>query len=271
MLEWTCEWVESLPSTNETLKRRLEAGEPLASGTVLAARAQTEGRGRSGRTWFSGSGRDLTFSFVLRTPADPQRRTSLSLAVALGVAEWLAGRSIRRVGTKWPNDVWAGDRKICGILAEQVSGSDVEPPIVVGVGINVNMTREEAVAIDRPATSMRLETGRTYRVETLLPTLLEVLSDWIERWESGGFPALRSAWERLCLFQGQTVTVRDGSRRVSGRLSGFGEYGELLLRTEPGMIKPVWSGDVAITSGSSFEGESAASTSEREPTGRAGP
>ena len=237
------EWHERLTSTNTVLLERLKEGEELDSGFVLAAREQTEGRGRYERKWVSEKGGNLAFSFLLRTEVGVPQVLSLPQAVALGVGEALGDFGIE-AWVKWPNDLLAGERKICGILAEREGEG-----LVVGVGVNVNMGAEEAEGIDRPATSMRIESGREFAVGGLLERVLERLPAWIEAWEKGGFGALREAWTARCVGLGEGVEVGEARERLEGILEGFGEAGQMLLRQAGGRVREVWSGDVELLEG----------------------
>ena len=162
---------------------------------------------------------------------------SLPMAAALGVAAYLQACGVA-AQTKWPNDVLVGGRKICGILAERGEA------VVLGIGLNVNMDADEAAAIDRPATSLRIETGEERAVEVVLDELLIHLGEWVGRWEKGGFAALREAWEGRCANMGEYVEVGEDADRRTGVVLGFGAAGQLLLREDDGTRAEVWAGDV---------------------------
>ncbi len=240
------EWHDKLGSTNTVILDWRRAGRQLPSGFVLAACEQSAGRGRYERRWHSRPGRDLTFSFLVLTRVGFPQAASISMATALAAAHALETFGIG-AWTKWPNDILVKERKIGGILAEQ---SDVSPPrgnaLVVGMGINVNSTKTETAVFDKPATSVLLETGREYKVETVLERVLEALSEWIDRWEEGGFAAIKEEWDARCVGVGNDVTVVEANDRRSGVLGGFGKDGQLLLRCRDGAIREVWSGDVAF-------------------------
>jgi BirA family biotin operon repressor/biotin-[acetyl-CoA-carboxylase] ligase len=232
------EWHDQITSTNTVLLERLRLGQALPSGFVLAAREQTAGRGRQGRSWISRPGRDLTFSVLMRTAAGYPALLSLPMAAALGVAAALEEYGVHG-RTKWPNDVQVSGRKICGILAER-EGSG----LVVGIGVNVNAEAADLARLDRPATSLRLETGREYPVESVLDRVLAHLAVWTEHWEEAGFAGLRQAWLARCVGLGEPVAVQVGAVLRRGILAGFGPDGELLLTTADGAVQPVWSGEV---------------------------
>ena len=215
----------------------MREGRDLPDGYVLAARAQTAGRGRYQRRWLVQPGRNLTFSTLLRCQVPPMQLLSLPMAASLGVVEYLEAIGLA-AHTKWPNDVLMGGRKICGILAERGAG------VVLGIGLNVNMDADEAAAIDRPATSMRIETGCEYAVEAVLDDLLKHLAAWIGRWEQGGFAALREAWGARCANIGEYVEVGEATDRRTGLVLGFGDAGQLLLREDDGTWGEVWAGDL---------------------------
>jgi BirA family transcriptional regulator, biotin operon repressor / biotin---[acetyl-CoA-carboxylase] ligase len=232
------QWYDRLPSTNSFLREKLELEPQLPSGTAVAARDQTQGRGRRGRSWLSSANENLAFSFFLRGYCEPQKLPSAAMASAIAMAELLRQEKIR-ADLKWPNDVLVNGRKICGILSEGVSGG-----LIVGIGLNVNM--QETGLIDQPATSMLIETGSRRNIDELLRKLLPILSARLDEWAEGGFSKIRKQWEANVPNIGKPVAVRDGDSVRQGILHGFGDCGELLLRDEAGAVSPVWAGDVSV-------------------------
>ena len=241
-MNFQIEWHERLGSTNTLLRDRIRHIAAIPNATVVVAREQTNGRGRQNRTWWSAPDTNLCFSLYLETDAPLIEVPSLTMSAALAVIDLLATRHIRAT-PKWPNDVLVGDRKICGILSERVESS-VARGIIVGIGLNVNMTSEEAERIDRPATSMLIEGAVSAPPASILEELLPHLEYWIRRWEGGGFQAIRTVWSELAGPIGKPLSVHDGELRKSGKLAGFGEHGELLLETDNG-LETIWSGDVS--------------------------
>ncbi len=241
-MEFSIEWHDRLGSTNAALKDRIRRHPKTAAGTVLSAREQTSGRGRSNRTWMTFPHTNLCFSIYLDTRCELIETPSLTMAAALGIADFLNGRRIP-AAPKWPNDVLVGNKKICGILSERVECAD-RSGIIVGIGLNVNMSAAEAAAIDRPATSMLIESGQAADLEQTLECLLPHVGHWITLWQNGGFPAIRDEWTRKAGPIGKPLSVHDGELRKSGSLAGFGNHGELLLQTAAG-LETIWSGDVS--------------------------
>ena len=244
MPEYTIHWRDSLPSTNTALREWWQVCPELSEGTVLAARCQTAGRGRLDRTWITAPGRDLAFSLLLRPCVPPGQLPSLPMAAALAVAHALDAFG-RAAQVKWPNDVLANGRKICGILSEALA-LDPVPVIILGIGVNVNMTETEATAIDRPATSLYIETGETHPIGVVLDAVLEAWPPFYARWEDQGFSGLREDWLARVRGLGEAVSIDTGNGRRHGVLESFGERGELLLRDARGAIVPLIVGDLDV-------------------------
>lgn len=230
-------WYERLQSTNTFLKELAGLKGQLPSGTVVAAREQTQGRGRMEREWLSGANENLTFSLLLSDTIETHQWPSATMAAAVAVAEMLEEAEIL-ASLKWPNDVLVNGKKICGILAERIPQG-----LIIGIGLNVNMP--SADHIDQPATSVLMETGKRANVDELLEKLLKHLSVRLDEWGEGGFSKVRKRWEEKVPNIRKSVTVRDGNALRTGVLAGFGENGELLLLEADGITRPVWAGDVS--------------------------
>jgi BirA family transcriptional regulator, biotin operon repressor / biotin---[acetyl-CoA-carboxylase] ligase len=243
-------WEDSLPSTNTAIHDRLAAGESLPSGFVLAAHAQTFGRGRkSGRTWIATPGKNLTASMLVRFDRSLGRQLpSLGLVVGLAVQRTLAQFDIP-ARLKWPNDVLVEARKMSGVLIETVM-TPGEIAAIIGVGINVNMSPAELADIPTPATSMSTCTGREWSIPKVLDALLAELAPMIAQWGVAGFAPFRAAWLDASDEMSRTVrvTAADGST-LAGEITGLGAMGELLLTDPTGQLHSITEGDVVSDEG----------------------
>jgi len=182
--------------TTMTVARR-EADEGAPHGTIVLAEEQTAGRGRKGRSFHSPAAENLYFTLVLRLPIESHRRLPLSLPLAVAKAVAAEGVGAR---IKWPNDVWAGERKLCGMLidAELTGGEAVA---MAGIGINVNgdpTLNPELAAI---ATSLARELGHTVSRERLLARVCNELEQTIALAPGD----LASAYRAMSLVLGRTV------------------------------------------------------------------
>lgn len=190
--------------TGSTNKDAL-GGEP---GDVFTADMQTAGRGRLDHKWLSSPGENLMMSAVVGVAdAEPQEIATLPLVAGLSAAQAVLGflggcRSPEDVRVKWPNDVLAGGKKICGILCER-SGDAV----VIGIGLNVNQKLFDPAIASR-ATSLHLELGSETDVAAVRDAVLECLSANIARWRAEGFASLLTELSELDFLKGKLVGVR---------------------------------------------------------------
>ena len=164
-------WLDTIDSTNSEALRRLP---DLPSCTVLSAREQTAGRGQRGNTWFSEPGKNLTFSIVLKFglgAVSARDAHYLNCLASLSVVSLLDSFGIRSQ-IKWPNDIYVGKRKICGMLLENTLCTTGLAASVIGIGLNVNQTAFPRLA---NATSVALELGQVQPMEWDLAPTLECL------------------------------------------------------------------------------------------------
>ncbi|MHC4873090.1 MAG: biotin--[acetyl-CoA-carboxylase] ligase [Planctomycetota bacterium] len=238
-------WYEEVDSTNTLIYDKCKSGEVLENGFNIAAMKQTAGRGRSGRSWISREGKSLCFSILIKSEtADKQQFASLPMYLALSVRDLLLGYGLE-VEVKWPNDVMVGDKKICGILSEEAPEKNrAITSFIVGVGININLTREELLIIDRPCTSLLNETGVEHDIAEILNRLLWILPGRLTFWETGGFPEIITEFIAASGGTGKEISVHREEEILTGIISGYGENGELLLTVDNGETISVWSGEV---------------------------
>jgi len=232
-------WYEQATSTNDLAAARAQDGAP--EGWVVAAGAQTSGRGRLGRSWASPSGAGVYASAILRPPQDIVSLVTIAAGVA--IAEGVEAATELRATLKWPNDVQAGPRKLAGILAE-AGGAGVRPHyVVVGFGINVTSAPYPADVAAR-ATSIEGELGHPCDRGLVLAECLAALADRYRALQQGGAASVTSAWRaRAAGYLGREVEWdADGATR-RGIAEDIDPRGALLVRTDRGIV-PVISGEV---------------------------
>ncbi len=166
-------WLKLTDSTNDEARRRLDVLDNLS---VVAARTQTSGRGQGDHTWTSEPGQNLTFTFVLKFPPCAPLAASeilrITQTVTHALREYLLSKGVA-ARIKWPNDIYVGDKKICGILIENILGGKQVAASMVGIGLNLNQLRFPA---DLPnPVSLRQLTGRRYDLREELVLLREEL------------------------------------------------------------------------------------------------
>jgi BirA family transcriptional regulator, biotin operon repressor / biotin---[acetyl-CoA-carboxylase] ligase len=239
------EVVDSTGSTNADLLARAHSGEP--EGVVLVAEEQTAGRGRLGRSWVAPPRAALTFSMLLRPTLPPARRGWLPLLTGVAVAEAVAAVTGVPARLKWPNDVLAGDAKLCGILAESAGDA-----VVVGVGLNVSTEPAELPGPGPgtlPATSLRVAGAANPSREQLLLAILAAVQRWYRAWQQRqGDPdssGLRAAYTERSATIGRLVRAGlPGGKTLSGPAVGVDRDGRLQVRVSSGAEVAVAAGDV---------------------------
>lgn len=238
------EWFPELESTN-TYALSLAAEPDVAVPRVIGATRQTAGRGRGQNAWWSAEGA-LTFSLLfdplaLHLPLSRWSQVALvtGLAVADALEQYLPPTSVQ---LKWPNDVYADGRKICGILTEVPPGRTDR--LVVGIGVNVANSLARAPN-DLQSTSASL----TDLLGEGCPDRGDVLTSLVVRWEwwlrrlaadDVNFPAL---WRTKCYLTGERVSVAIGPENQTGVCLGLDDDGALLLETDQG-VRRVLAGTV---------------------------
>lgn len=228
--------VDSVSSTMALLGTLVQHG--AHPGTTVVADLQTEGRGRSGRTWTTPSGTALLMSTLLRPPRPLGACGPLALLAGLAVARAIEAHIDATCEIKWPNDVLIEGRKVAGILISGREGSmsgalPGSSTVIVGIGVNVTTESED---LPRDATSVqryaRCPIDRTDVLGGIDVALARVYADFrVDAVEA----AFGDVNERL-VFRDQEVIVQDGPRQRRGRLRGVDRDGGLVLVSEAGSI-----------------------------------
>jgi len=215
---------------DETESTQALLGPDDGEGAVAVARHQTAGRGRLGRRWEAAPGTALTFSVLLHPPAGAPIQ-QLSLVAGLAVAETVEETLDLSAQIKWPNDVMVDRRKVAGILAEARDGI-----VVLGVGLNVNQTREQLPS-GVEAASLRTVDGTQRELAPLLAYVLARLEQHYDAWTAGGLDAVFDGIGSRDFLRGRRIRV--GEREGVG--GGLDRAGRLLVDD-----RPVESGEVEL-------------------------
>ncbi len=190
---------------------------------------QHDGRGQKGTLWQSEPGKNLTFSLLLiPTFLDPKQQFVLTAAISLAVARWMESLIPGNVKIKWPNDIFVGDRKIGGILIENILKGKTWKSAVVGIGININQTLFPT-EIQQHATSVKQILHKDCQVSKLLPDLCKHIEQEYIALKLGRFDtALADYKQRLYRLNEERPYLVDGIN-VSGVLRGVTETGRLQI------------------------------------------
>lgn len=237
--------VDETDSTN-TLAYRL-AEEGAAEGTVVVADAQNRGKGRLGRQWESPAGVNLYCSIILRPPIMPVHAPQLTFLSAVAVAEAIERSSGLAPAIKWPNDLLVNGFKVAGMLNEMSAETERVEFLVLGIGVNINMRRDQFPPdLRHPASSLAIESGQEVSRLSFARSLLESLDRHYARYLAEGYGPLRQAWLGRSAVMGRRVRVSGQQGEMRGTVEGIDEIGALLLRTPDGILERVLAGDVKI-------------------------
>ncbi len=245
VLGQTCYDFEVVSSTNAVAFARGCLGDP--EGTIVLADEQTGGRGQGNKVWISPPGCNLYVSVLLRPSIVPTQAPLISLLAAVALVDTLRQEGVV-CGIKWPNDVFIQGRKVAGILAEMETHHDAVQFVVLGIGVNVNMTQEELRehlgAIADTATSVRVALGREHCREGLLAELLGNLEQWYSRFIAHRETVLQEAWEARSATHGRRLSARTAEATWEGTAEGIDEAGRLRLRQDDGALVTLTSAEV---------------------------
>jgi BirA family biotin operon repressor/biotin-[acetyl-CoA-carboxylase] ligase len=215
-------WDDVTTSTNDTAMALATDGAP--AWTLVAAGHQTRGRGRRGRSWEDRPGRALLCSVVLRPALEPERLGLVSIAAGTAMAEAASAISGLDVRCAWPNDLFLGDSKVGGVLAESDVTGDLVRHVVVGVGVN----------LDAPAGVPSAGGLGEVDVELLLASYLISLDELI----GGPDEEVRGRWAAVSRTRGGWVEATTvGGDAVRGGAADLDETGALLVDTDAGRVR----------------------------------
>lgn len=240
----TIHYFDSIDSTNDRAKKI--AREEL-EGTVVIAEQQTEGKGRLGRKWISPSGKGIWMSIILKPNIAPYNVSSITLLGAASVY-----KAFKKLGIdseiKWPNDILIGGKKVSGILTEMNAELDRINYLVIGIGINANLDKEDIPEeLKYKATSIKIKEARTIDRKELLANVLnefEILyKSFID--ENNNLKAIKICKENSATI-GKEVKIVQGKKERLGKAIDINDAGELLVEFKDGDIQNIFAGEVSV-------------------------
>jgi BirA family biotin operon repressor/biotin-[acetyl-CoA-carboxylase] ligase len=236
-----------IDSTNSEAERQLTYGRktPFA----VAANAQTKGRGRLGREWYSASAENLYLSVLFEPALAISRLQSFTLWAGVYICrelqEYIPNASLK---IKWPNDLYCDGRKFAGMLTEGKMDADTLRSITFGIGINVNSNPNSFPReLRRSATSLYAIHGEKIPLNPLTAKVLQAIHRAYETCtRKNPAESLPDAWEPLNALAGEHVTVFQNGRELSGIVSGIDSIGALQLEQSNGNLLSIRAGEVTL-------------------------
>lgn len=240
------ELLKTTASTNADAFRAAEEG--AVEGSVFMAESQTGGKGRRGRVWTSPPGVNLYCSVVLRPAIMTHEAPQLTFISAVAVARAIELTTKLLPEIKWPNDLLVSGKKVAGLLNEMSAETDGINFVILGIGVNLNMTADQFPDdLRHPATSLLLESGVRVDRSLFTSTMLNELDKLYAAFLKHGFSPVREEWQQRCNASGREVLVSDsGTECTRGRFVGIDLDGALLLRSDDDILHRITCGDVRI-------------------------
>lgn len=237
-------YVESTASTQHLAHEWTQEG--AEHGSLVIANEQTGGKGRMGRLWYSPPGSGIWMSLILKPKLPLIHTPHLTLLSSVAVTRALHKETSADVSIKWPNDLFVGGRKVCGILTEVRAEADRIHYAITGIGINVYTDAEhlpQGLRTTAISLSEVVET-RLHRARIVASCCREI-ENLLNLYEAQGFSPIKSLWESYAFMLGKRVTVHTAEGTQSGEAIGLADSGALLLKTASG-VKHIFSADVAL-------------------------
>ncbi len=248
-------WYQTIDSTNSQAARELATAE---EGTVWIADFQTAGRGQRGNKWESSKSENLTFSILFRPHfLSPAQQFQISQIASLGVLRYLLSKGLD-AKIKWPNDIYIGNKKICGMLIEHSISGDKLSGSIVGIGLNLNQKvfasdapNPTSLILEKPAEEQNLPDNPYNRKEEL-STLLGYIFTAYSELEEGYTQELEKEYLASLYRLGEWhkfIEIPDnaeinmpvekitGGKEITARIIGVDHYGCAILEHSSGEIR----------------------------------
>lgn len=236
-------YYEETDSTNTALRKLVT--DSMEEGTVVIAEYQNAGKGRLGRMWTSPKGAGVWMSILLRPDMPPNEASKLTLIAGLSVCKAIRSLTGLNADIKWPNDVLINGKKICGILTEMNAEMDHINFIILGIGVNVNMS-EFSEELSEVATSLKIEGGKLYLRKAIVQIILQEFEKSYNNYVLGNdFEEFANEYRKYCVTLNKEVKVLS-KKPFSGKAVNINSDGELIVEKENGERTIVFSGEVSI-------------------------
>ena len=237
-------YFDSLSSTNIKAK---EIAKDENEGTVVIAEEQTKGKGRLGRNWVSPKGKGIWMSIILKPKVDPTKVAKITLIGAVAVNQGLKDMNIKSY-IKWPNDIVIDGKKVCGILTEMSCELNMINYVIMGMGINVNLDRndfdEELIG---KATSLKCITGNKINRKRLLAHILNHFEElYIPFRENGDISKTIKISRENSILIGKEVRIISADVEKRGKVLDIDKEGQLIIEYGDGKIEEIFSGEVSV-------------------------
>lgn len=234
-------YFDLISSTNDLAYSFAQNGHK--EGEVFVAKGQTQGKGRLGRKWISIYDKGLYFSIILRPDILPSDSPKITLLIALALVKALSKIASDNFSIRWPNDILINNKKIAGILTELNAQTNKTKFIIVGIGININMKKNE---LCENASSLFEEFKKEFVVNQVLEASLKEIDQYYCLMKKKGFGKIIEESKNYSLLLGKRIKVKLLNQEIHGQAIDINKDGVIIIRQDNGFLKTVNAGDIII-------------------------
>lgn len=238
-------YYNSIGSTNSKAKELAESGQE--HGTVIISEEQTLGRGRLGRNFLSPKHKGIWMSIILRPDIITENVSKITLLGAAAVQKAIMNMGIK-TSIKWPNDIVLNNKKVCGILTEMSGEIEHINYLIMGIGINVNLEKEDIpIDLKDVATSIKIESGKYMERKLLLANILNIFEElYIDFVKDDNIKETLEICRKNSVLIGKEIQlINRGKVRVAKAID-ISDKGELVVENQEGNLEYIVSGEVSI-------------------------
>lgn len=232
--ELNCEWVESIESTQKSVK----------ANSLLIAEEQTAGVGRRGNNWLTPKGKSICLSYRFTLPLAAKEFSGYQLTSALALFKTIQFyQSNTTIKLKWPNDLFFDDAKLAGILINLIPTAKSQTEIIVGIGLNWRLSKQQLSSVNRPICNAPI--SELPQRETFIIRLIQTINKHNEYFIHYGLDYFLNTWHENDYLKDKTIILNGENLSKTGVYAGINPSGEILINTSAG-IKHFSSGEVSV-------------------------
>lgn len=226
--------LKEVDSTNTFLKEALSKSAPLMDGTVIMAERQYAGRGQAANSWQSEDGKNLTFSILLNPVfLSVDSQFDLNKAVSIALNDVLSKYIGNDVFIKWPNDIYVKQKKIGGVLIENIIQGQKIKHAIIGIGLNINQVNFADNL--KNVTSLRQELHQDYDLMGLLGEICSAIEARYLQLKAGLSEKISVDYLNRLYLIGINASYKINNEIISGKIIGINKIGQLILETNDGI------------------------------------
>lgn len=234
-------------STNSQLMQKVQDGLVTEPGYTIVAEAQTAGRGRRGRNWYSPFAASLYFSMYWRLEQGIQAAMGLSLVVGIAITRLLKQRYQVDARVKWPNDVYVDNKKLCGILVELAGQAHAGCDVIIGIGMNIRLPQQALHSIDQQYIDLTGAADKLIDRNQLIALLQQQLITLLTEFTHQGFTGFVDEFDQYNQYRNKAIKLI-GKEEITGICIGVDKQGALLVKTATG-VQAYFGGELSLRAG----------------------